>query len=145
MSSRGDETEELKAFLMALKQTEKEKGCTLVLGAIDSTEFQSIFRAKPANTSSDTRTLSYSIWKCIAMSNYLSSFFSVMISLPFMYGFVNVLWRHMTDYMIQKKKGKTEIHIQRIIGKVAADFNGPLGYLIGKKGGQELRRLRPVQ
>ena len=58
-----------------------------------------------------------------------------MISLPFTYGFVNILWRHMTDYMIQKRKGCTEIHVQRIIEKVAADFNGPLGYLIGRKMG----------
>ena len=77
------------------------------------------------------------------MSNYLSSFFSVMISLPFSYGFVNVLLRHVTDYMIQKKKGCTEIHVQRIIKKVAVDFNGPLGYLIGHMAGKNFESCDP--
>ena len=140
-----DDTEEFKAFIKALERTDKEKACTPVLGALTSAEFQGIFSAKPAKTSSDTRTLSYTVWKCIAKSNFLSSIFSILISLPFTWGFVNDLWSHMTDFMIRKKEGSIEVNLLRIIGKVAADLNGPLGYLLGRKAAENFEACDPCE
>ena len=39
----------------------------------------------------------------------------------------------MTDFMLEKKPGVRQIHTLRIIGKVAAEFNTCLKFLIGKK------------
>ena len=139
----GNESAELVAFLEAIKQTDKEKACRPVLGTISSEEFQAMFQVKPEKTSSDTRTLNYTIWKCISRSNYLSSIFSVMISLPFTYGFMNSLWSFMTDFMIEKKRGKVELHLLRIIGKVAAEFNTALSFLIGKQAAKNFESCDP--
>ena len=128
-----DLSEEVVAFLTALRRTDKERECPPILGAISSTEFQAMFKVKKERTSSDTRTLNYTLWKCLAHSNYLSSIMSIMISLPFTYGFVNTCWSKMTDFMIEKKPGLRQIHRLRIIGKVAAEFNTALSYLIGKQ------------
>ncbi len=49
------------------------------------------------------------------------------------YGFVNKHWTSMTDFMLEKKAGVRHIHTLRIIGKVAAEFNTCLKFLIGKK------------
>ena len=53
---------------------------------------------------------------------------SILLSLPFTYGFVNTHWTHMTDFML-KKMGVQNIHILLIIGKVAAEFNTCLKFL----------------
>ena len=92
-----------------------------------------MFRVSREKTSSNPRTLNYSLWKCIATSNTISSFAAILLSLPFMYGFVNSHWTHMTDFMIEKKPGVRHIHQLRIIGKVAAEFNTCLKFLIGHK------------
>ena len=92
-----------------------------------------MFKAAREKTSSDMRTLNYSLWKSIATSDVLSSFAAILLSLPFMYGFVNDHWTHMSDYMLEKKPGQRHIHTLRIIGKVAAEFNTCLKFFIGKQ------------
>ena len=76
-------------WFKTLKQTEQEKQCTPVLGVITSEEFMEMFKKADEKTSSDPRTLNYTIWKAMARSKYISSFASVLISLPFMYGFAH--------------------------------------------------------
>ena len=49
-----------------------------------------------------------------------------------MYGFANEHWTLLTDFMLEKKPGVRQIHTLRIIGKVAAEFNTCLKFLIGK-------------
>ena len=93
----------------------------------------------------DSRDLNYTIWKCVAKSNYLSSFMCVMISLPFMYGFVNNLWMKMTDFMIEKKRGIREIQTLRIIGKVSAGFNTALAHLIGREASKNFEKCEPCE
>ena len=38
-------------------------------------------------------------------SNHLSSFLSILISLPFIYGFANTRWMNMIDVMLEKNQG----------------------------------------
>ncbi|NCG03649.1 MAG: hypothetical protein GWP22_09365, partial [Actinomycetales bacterium] len=91
-----------------------------------------MFKKADEKTSSDPRTLNYTIWKAMARSKYISSFASVLISLPFMYGFVNRHWIKMADVMLEKKPGVRKIHLLRIIGKLPAEFNTALKLLFKK-------------
>ena len=98
-------TPEMAAFFGALKRTETDNSLPPVGGVIMSTAFQEMFRRAPERTSSDHRTLNYTIWKCLAKSDKISGFVSVLLSLPFVYGFPNKHWTHMTDFMLEKKPG----------------------------------------
>ena len=126
-------TSEMAAFFKALRRTETDRSLPPVGGVITSADFQEMFRRAKERTASDHRTLNYTIWKCIAKSAKISGFMSVLMSLPFVYGFTNEHWTHMTDFMLEKKPGMRQIHTLRIIGKVAAEFNTCLKFLIGKK------------
>jgi hypothetical protein len=126
-------TEELSAFFQALKRSDTDKKLVEVVGVISSDDFQKMFRKVQERTSSDSRTLNYTLWKCIARSDKLSGWVSILLSLPFVYGFPNKHWAHMTDFMLEKKPGVRQIHTLRIIGKVAAEFNMCLKLLIGKR------------
>lgn len=106
-----------------LKQTEKGAECPPVLGEISSAEFQEMFKKSKEGAASDPRTLNYTIWKCIAKSTFLSGIASVLLSIPFMYGFVNTHWLKMVDVMLEKKPGNRKIHLLRIIGKLPAELN----------------------
>jgi hypothetical protein len=106
---------EVTEFFVALQQTPKEKALRPVLGTITSDQFQRMFKYAREKTSSDSRTLNYSLWKCIARSDFISTFAAVLLSLPFTYGFVNTHWTHMSDFMLEKKPGVRQIHTLRII------------------------------
>jgi hypothetical protein len=123
----------MKAFFDALKSNESTDRLSPIEGVITSEDFQRMFSIAKEKTSLDPCTLNYSLWKCIATSDTISSFAAILLSLPFMYGFVNSHWTHMTDFMIEKKKGVRQIHQLRIIGKVASKFNTCLKFLIGHK------------
>ena len=128
-----DLTPEMQAFFEALKSNKFTNRLPPIDGVITSEDFQRMFSIAKERTSSDPRTLNYSLWKCIATSDSVSSLAAILLSLPFMYGFVNSHWTHMTDFMIEKKQGVRQIHRLRIIGKVAAEFNTCLKFLIGHK------------
>ena len=59
----------------------------------------------------------------------------VMMSLPFIYGFVCERWLREIDVMLEKKKkkGVQKIHKLRIIGLLEADFNLALKYYFAKE------------
>ena len=103
-------TPEIAAFFEHLRRTPETDKSRPVLGIITSEDFQSMFKAAREKTSSDMRTLNYSLWKSIATSDVLSSYAAILLSLPFMYGFVNDHWTHMSDYMLEKKPGQRHIH-----------------------------------
>lgn len=126
-------TSELTAFFQAIKRTDKERSLPPVVGIITSADFQQMFKVAKERTSSDPRTPNYSIWKCLAKSDRISGFASVLLSLPFIYGFPNQHWTHMTDFMLEKKPGVRQIHMLRIIGKLAAEFNTCLKLIISKQ------------
>ncbi|KAL9183056.1 hypothetical protein ACHAXT_004843 [Thalassiosira profunda] len=62
----------------------------------------------------------------MALHPLLAKFQSLLISLPFVYGFSNRYWEEMTDYMLEKKPGDRRIHRMRIIGMVCPEFNTAL-------------------
>ena len=47
----------------------------------------------------------------------------VLLSLPFVYEFVNTKWVNMKDFILRKKPGRDEIHLIQILGKMTAEFN----------------------
>ena len=57
------------AFLTALKRTDTEAALRPVLGIITSSDFQKMFATAKERTSSDSRTLNYTLWKCLAKSD----------------------------------------------------------------------------
>jgi hypothetical protein len=126
-------TPEIAAFFQALRKTEIDQSLTPILGTISSMDFQKMFMKACKRTSSDPRMLNYTLWKCLAKSDKFSGFISVLLSLPFVYGFVNDHWTTMVDFMLEKKPGVRQIHTLRIIGKVPAEFNTCLKFLIGKQ------------
>ena len=63
-------------------------------------EFQDMFRAPDEQTSSNPKDLNYTIWKAMALSDYLAEFLCISISLPFIYGFTNTIWLDMIDVML---------------------------------------------
>ena len=64
----------------------------------------------------------------MAACDYCAEFLFIMVSLPFMYGFVNNRWTREIDVMLEKKKGVRKIHLLRIIGLLEADFNTALKF-----------------
>ena len=133
------------AFFQHLKRPDTNQSQVApVLGTINSEQFQTMFQMAKEKTSSDSRTLNYLLWKCIARSDFISSFASILLSLPFTYGFVNVHWTHMSDYMLEKKPGQRQIHTLCIIGKVAAEFNTCLKFFIGKQAMYNFEDSNPV-
>ena len=56
-----------------------------------------------------------------------------MISMPFMYGFVNDRWLREIDVMLEKNKGVRTIHLLWIIGLLEADFNTVLNFLFANQ------------
>ena len=126
-------TREMAAYFQALRCTSADHGLRPVLGTISSEEFQEMFKCAKERTSSDSRTPNYTIWKCLAKSDKISGFASVLLSLPFVYGFPNDHWTHMTDFMLEKKPGVRHLHTLRIIGKLPAEFNTCLKLIIGKQ------------
>jgi hypothetical protein len=108
-----------------------------------SGDVQRMFQLARERTSSDSSTLNYTLWKCLATDDAVAGILSVLFSLPFLYGFVNSHWTNMTDFMLKKKPGVRHIHTLRIIGKVAAEFNTILKFLIGKRARDNFERSSP--
>jgi hypothetical protein len=131
------------AWINAVRQTDEEKSIPPVIGSLSTTEFQEMFKKKHEATSSDPHGMNYTIWKAMAKSEHLSSFLSILISLPFIYGFANTRWMNMIDVMLEKKPGVRNIHMLRIIGLVCPEFNTALSYFIGHKGQQNFENTSP--
>jgi len=136
-------TPEMEAFFSALQRTPTEQALPPILGEITSADVQSMFKHARERTSSDSRTLNYTLWKCMATDDSIAGILSILFSLPFMYGFVNMHWTSMTDFMLEKKPGVRQIHTLRIIGKVAAEFNTCLKFFIGKRAMNNFESSQP--
>ena len=72
---------------------------------------------------------------------------SVMLSMPFKYGFS--VWRleNAVDVMIEKSEGVRKIHLMRIIGLIEADFNCVLKIMYSNRlmTSAETARISPHQ
>ena len=125
--------EAIQAWLSAVQQTASEMKLPRMTGEIPVDEFQAAFKAVDEHTSSSPSGLHYSLWKVLARDNDCAKWLSLMMSLPFMHGFVNQRWTTEIDVMLEKKKGNRKIHQLRIIGILEADFNTALKILFGRR------------
>jgi hypothetical protein len=141
----GDLTPEMGAFFQALQHSSSTRSLPQIDASFTSGDVQEMFKRAKERTSSDSTTLNYTLWKCLAQDDMIAGILSVLLSLPFLYGFVNDKWTSMTDFMLEKKPGVRQIHTLRIIGKVAAEFNTVLKYLIGKKARDNFEATNPVE
>ncbi len=130
------------AFFAAIQRS-SESPPPLIDGTLTLVDVQEMFRRAREKTSSDSSTLNYTLWKCLAQDDNIAGILSVLFSLPFLYGFVNSHWAQMTDFMLEKKPGVRQIHTLCIIGKVAAEFNTILKFLVGKKARDNFESLSP--
>jgi hypothetical protein len=62
----------------------------------------------------------------------LSAWLIIMMTLPFMYGFVNLRWTNMVDVMLENKKGVQKIHLLCIIVILKADLTTALKIICAK-------------
>ena len=97
--------EEMAVWTEAVEQTDKEKKTPKVVGVMKNEQFQQSFKIAKEKTSSSPSEMHYTIWKVMAASDYYTNFLCIMISLPFVYGFVTKRWLQGIDVMLEKKKG----------------------------------------
>ena len=71
-----------------MQRTSKERDHTVQV-EMTLKQFQEAFKVANEKTSSSPSGLHYTLWKAIAEKDDLCAYFSTMLSLPFMYGFVN--------------------------------------------------------
>ena len=95
-------------------------------------QYQQTFKAARERTSSSPAGLYYTIWKAMAECDYFAEFQCVMLSLPFIYGFVCNRWLKAIDVMIEKKKDIRWIHTLRLIKILEANFNSALKHFFAK-------------
>ncbi|KAL3802447.1 hypothetical protein ACHAWO_004749 [Cyclotella atomus] len=123
--------EGIETFIRGLQRPEKEKSLSIPR-QMTTEEFQESMKVTHEDTSSSASGLHYTLWKAIAEDDDLSATHAIMISLPFMYGFVCERWRKIIDCMLKKKAGVRQIHIMRIICLFEADFNTLLKFYFNK-------------
>ena len=80
-------SDEMAAWIQAVKQTDKEKASPRVVGVMTKEQFQYAFKIAWEKTSSSPSGMHYTMWKAMAASDYCAEFLCIMISLPFIYGF----------------------------------------------------------
>ena len=119
-------TEEQAAYLRAITQTDRERAAPKVRGAMTKQQYKRTFQVARERMASSPSQMHYTLWKAMAESDELAEFQCIMISLPFMYGFVCIRWLREIDAMLEKKRRVRRIHTLWIIGLLEADFNSAL-------------------
>ena len=75
-------------------------------------------------------------------TNHLSSIFSILLSLSFVYNLVNTNWINVVDFILQKKPGKDKIHLIWVIGKLSAEINTMMKHY-SKTSAQRYKKSSP--
>ena len=75
----------------------------LETGIITKADYQEMFKAAKERTSS-AGEVHYTLWKALAEEDNFAEFLCIMMSLPFMYWFVNHRWHCEVDVMLEKIK-----------------------------------------
>ncbi len=123
----------VKDWLKTLRKEKVDKELDPLPNYVSPLEFQSAFKEVDEMTSSSPSGLHYTLWKAIAEKEDFTKYLSVMMSLPFMYGFTNKRWETAIEVMLEKKRGVRRIHLMRIIALVEADFNTALKIMYARK------------
>ncbi|KAL7553871.1 hypothetical protein ACHAWF_018280, partial [Thalassiosira exigua] len=84
------------------------------------------FRAVSEKTTSSPAGLHYTITKAVSSVDAFAEWLSIMMSLPFVFGFVHEICETEINAMLEKKRGVRNIHLLQIIGILEADFNTAL-------------------
>lgn len=126
-----DTPQEVLDWFEAIKQPIKP-ALEPITGIITKDDYQDTFKAAREKTSSGG-SLHYTIWKALAEQDNFAEFLSIMMSLPFLYGFANPRWSNKINVMLEKKAGIRKIQLLRIIGLLEADFNTALKFFFAKK------------
>ena len=82
-----------------------------VTGAFTTQDLQEAFAAVSEDTTSSPSGLHYTLWKSLAKEDDLASWLATMMSLPFLYRFVNERWTKVVDIMLEKKPGVPKIRL----------------------------------
>jgi hypothetical protein len=93
--------EGIETFIRGLQRREEE-GSLSMPHQMTTEEFQESMKVTHEETSSSASGLHYTLWKAIAEDDDLSATHAIMISLPFMHGFVCERWRKIIDCMLEK-------------------------------------------
>ena len=117
----------LATWIGQMQLTQKERAMEPTVGSIPPQALQKAFQMAKEKTASHG-DLHYTVWKAMVADDKFAAWISVMISIPFVFGFAPERWRSMTDVMLEKKKGNRQINQLRIIGLLEADFNTALKY-----------------
>jgi len=133
IDAAADET--IQAWFSALQQTAtnlREAQLPPMASRITQAEFQGAFKSVAERTTSSPSGLHYTLWKVLASCDAIAKWMSLLMSLPFMFGFAHERWTTTVDVMLEKKKGVRRIHQLRIIGILEADFNIALKILFSR-------------
>ena len=96
----------IRVYLQAIQEIATRKhDIPMVQGSVSKKEFQGGFKDVDKRTTFSPSDLHYTLWKAVASQDNIAGWMSIMMSLPFMYGFVNERWTTMVDAMTEKKKG----------------------------------------
>ena len=75
------------AWLKWMRLTPTKRKLKFIPPVITPSKFQSAFKVQDEMTSSSPSGLHYTLWKAIAEKEEMCAYMSIIISLPFMYGF----------------------------------------------------------
>jgi hypothetical protein len=92
------------AWVRSLVQTNAETKLPLIRGMITLEEFSKAFKVISERTSLSPSGMHYTIWKCLASHDRITQWLSIMMSLPFVHGFVNLILTKSIDIMLEKKR-----------------------------------------
>ena len=81
--------EAIQAWLSALQQTGERMRLPYVEGTFTTEDYQSAFAAVSEHTTSSPSGLHYTLWKSLAKEDDIARWLAIMLSLPFLFGFVN--------------------------------------------------------
>ena len=96
--------EHVKEWLITMRQN-PEEAKKRIRGKITPERYAAAFKMVDEFASSSPEGLHYTLWKAIAEVQDLCEYFSIMMSLPFMYGFSNKRWEQVINCMLEKRQG----------------------------------------
>ena len=90
---------------------------------ISPEELTGLLRKTSETTASSPSNLHIGHYKAMSYSTFLMNILSIVISLPFLYGFTHERWNRSTHHMLEKIPNYPLLDKLRIIQLVEADFN----------------------
>ena len=128
-----DDDECMDQWRCHLEMMAAERQLAPVENRIDADAFATVFQEADEKKSSPPEGPHYILWKVLAEHEDFCKYMSVMLSMPFNYGFSVRGWENLIGVMIKKSEGVQKIHLMRIIGLVEADFNCALKILYSNR------------